>query len=134
MRKPLLKLLLAAAGCVLLCRGLKICLGGNLRDGVGEKRWFAWAYRDPKAADVFYRMRDSLRPSETISIVIPAGKYDPGWCHVMASYYLPRQMVVAVKQGTPEMAFQNRTTTVFLTENGRIWIRRPHRTNLVGDP
>jgi hypothetical protein len=70
--------------------------GADARDGVGETRFWSWAYRDPPLVG---RLEEAARPLSTGEAVVPVcvPECETGWFGTMAIYALPRQAVVGAK-------------------------------------
>ncbi len=98
------RILSAAAGVLLaawiLARtGLRLTAlarGLDARDGIGETRFWSWAYRDPPLVG---RLEEAARPLATGEAVVPVCVPEclTSWFGVMAAYAMPRQAVVGAK-------------------------------------
>ena len=96
--------LAAAAGVFLAAwivalSGLRLAAlarGADARDGVGETRFWQWAYRDPPLVG---RLEEAARPLATGEAVVPVcvPECETGWFGTMALYAMPRQAVVGAK-------------------------------------
>ena len=96
---------LAAAASILLTAwivtlsGLRLAAlarGADARDGVGETRFWQWAYRDPPLVG---RFEEAARPLATGEAVVPVcvPECETGWFWTMAAYAMPRQAVLGAK-------------------------------------
>ena len=95
---------MAAAGVLLAAwilalsgsRLAALARGADARDGIGETRFWQWAYRDPLLVG---RLEDAARPLATGEAVVPVcvPGCETGWFGTMAFYAMPRQAVVGAK-------------------------------------
>jgi hypothetical protein len=117
-------LLLLAAG-VAASRAARIFAGGDLLDAPSERRFFAWAFRDPAALRNLEAAAPALRYAETVCVQDLSRRLDPGWLRVMATYELAHQVVLV--PATPEQARSApacRRTALLLRADGSFVLRR----------
>ncbi len=65
--------------------------------GEREKRYLAWAWREPQVGQVLAEVERALTPGEPVMLALTAQEAgDSKWWSFMASYYLTRNPVVGV--------------------------------------
>lgn len=74
--------------------GMLVIRPGGAFDGVGERRWFTWAYRRPDLRQLFAAVRVH---AQAVTVIVPEAAPDVGWWTVMALYYLPQCRFVAIR-------------------------------------
>lgn len=97
-----------------LDRGLAL-RSGTAFNAVGEREWFAWAYREgfaqPLATAGQYLQKD-----EPIDLFVGDGYFDEGWWRVMARYYLPTHDAHAVRWVDREQVVPRGRTLVLVRD------------------
>jgi hypothetical protein len=97
----------SVTAAVLIWRGaMLIAQPASAFDGVGEKKWFAWAYRRQDLRQRFAAVRTH---SKDVVVVVPEAAPDPVWWRVMALYYLPQCDSVTIR-GCPTCSQKDRLT------------------------
>lgn len=120
-------LLLLAAG-VAASRAARIFGEKDLLDAPSERRFFAWAYRDPGALRALAAAAPSLRFGETVCVCDLSGRLDPGWLRVMATYELAHQVVLVPPTSVQaRSAPPCRRTSLLLRADGSFLLERKAR-------
>ncbi len=124
--------LLFAAAAVTVWRGGRLARGGDPLDATGERRFFAWAWREPAVPAALERIAPSLRYGETVCLQDLSGRRDPAWLRAMALYALPRQIVLVPADASKARAAPAcRRTALLLAPDGSLALERTKR---VGAP
>jgi hypothetical protein len=118
-------LLLLLAAAVAASRAARIFGGKDLLDAPSERRFFAWAYRDPAALRALAATAPALRFGETVCVCDLSGRLDPGWLRVMATYELAHQVVlVPTTSAQARSAPPCRRTALLLRADGSFVLER----------
>jgi hypothetical protein len=120
--------LLLFAAAVAASRAARIFGGKELLDAPSERRFFAWAYRDPAALRALAATAPAFRFGETVCICDLSGRLDPGWLRVMATYELAHQVVlVPATSAQARTAPPCRRTALLLRADGSFLLERTAR-------
>lgn len=94
----LLRLALAAVLVVVtLSRAVSLAGSETPLEAPDERRWFAWAYREPDAVARLESLRALLAPGESVELSVPPHYKHGEWLLVMARYSLSRQRVLGLQ-------------------------------------
>lgn len=91
---------LLAGAALTLCAGVTVWRaaqlgrGGDALTARSERRFYSWAWRDPKLAAALGDAARDLRYGETVCLVDLAAPQDLSWLRVVATYELPHQIVI----------------------------------------
>jgi hypothetical protein len=120
--------ILLFAAAVAFGRAALLIRGAPVRTAPSERRFFAWAYREPVVLRSLAAAAPALEEGETVCVQDFSLRRDPGWLRVMALYELPRQVVIV--PGSPERIAATpacRRTVLRLRADGSVSLLRAPR-------
>jgi hypothetical protein len=79
-------------------RGLDLFAGRNVLTAPQERRWMAWAYRQPDLEDLFADLEPRLDEQRDVVLLLPESVGSTWWWWAMTEYYLPERRVVAARR------------------------------------
>jgi hypothetical protein len=118
----LLTLLLVLMTGVCLARGIGLVREPHRLAAHEERHWFEWAHPRSDTAARFAQAAASLAPGEVVCLVAPGRTKD--WWQYMAKYYLPDQMIAAVRARGARRGLPPQATVLEIHWDGAMQVRR----------